>query len=363
MSTTTDTTTATMTDAEKYLHQAKLNRERQKRWYEKNKEKVLAKKKEVRNQTIEPREKTTADLPDNASITSSLKNHTPTEDIGASSFKKYADNLKDLIRITDCEHLLECLKKPKEIIRLITTAISNRGTPYKANSKKAFITAVLTAVEQLNLKVSASAVKQYKHYDELLDIEVANEVTQNVNLKVEKFSKYLENVKNEYGETSTFYLLARLYNEATVRDNYGDLKIIRNDNESINDNLTNYIKVPKKFGTAKVFINKHKTSKKGSIIITLSSELTKLIKNYMEVHKMKEGDSLFGVNKNGLTDYISKANKKLGYKGAVNLFRHMKIAEQLDNDGVHDPELRLRLAKDMGHSPAIQLTYNRVIED
>ena len=38
MFTTTNTSTATMTDAEKYLHQAKLNRERQKRWYEKNKE-------------------------------------------------------------------------------------------------------------------------------------------------------------------------------------------------------------------------------------------------------------------------------------------------------------------------------------
>jgi hypothetical protein len=80
--------------------------------------------------------------------------------------------------------------------------------------------------------------------------------------------------------------------------------------------------------------------------------LASLITGYMERTKLGVGDYLLGDKP--LTAYVGVNNLKLGYKGSINLLRHMKVTEQL---ATATPEQRLKLAKTMGHQPITQLAY------
>jgi hypothetical protein len=72
----------------------------------------------------------------------------------------------------------------------------------------------------------------------------------------------------------------------------------------------------------------------------------------MERTKVGLGDYLFGDMP--LTQFVSVNNKKMGFKGSINLFRHMKITDEHPNAS---PEKKVELMKIMGHSVLIQKSY------
>jgi hypothetical protein len=347
-----------MTDAEKYFHQKELNRLRQKKYYDANKASLLNKRKESRSERVSPDEiePTTSTLPSNSTIVDKMKNALEGKS-SEKSIKKYVDDIQTFMNITDCNELEKCLKYPKKILKLLDESTKkNSSDPYALNSRKGFIQAVLVAITNLKMKIPKKTVDIYKDYFEKLKIESINENTQKQqNEKVEDFTTYLQTVRNKFGESSKQYLLAKLYDEATLRDDYHDLRVVKNIGD-VKDNTTNYIVVPLS-SNATLFIQSYKTGKKyGTIRISLSTELSKMIRSYSKTNKIAYGSALFGTSAR-LSDYVSRMNKAVGIKGSISELRHMKISKLVDNET--DSSKRIALSKQMGHSPIVQLQYLR----
>jgi hypothetical protein len=96
-----------------------------------------------------------------------------------------------------------------------------------------------------------------------------------------------------------------------------------------------------------IVLNEYKTAEKyGQMRHTCSKELRKLILAYLVQHNIKVGDSLFGVK--DIQPVLSLMNARLGYSSGANLFRHMRVAEVM-NDPTLTYEMRLETAKNMMH--------------
>ena len=148
-----------------------------------------------------------------------------------------------------------------------------------------------------------------------------------------------------------------MYKEVTLRDDF-ILKIVSAIKDA-NNKKENYIVVPKR-GSLIVIVNNYKTSEKyGEIKVKLSSTLSKLIRNFIEVEKLKPNDYLFG-SKN-LSQFVTNMNKKIGVQGGgINNYRKMAVSDVLHNNP--SPEERVELSNSMKHSPLVQVRYLRNIE-
>ena len=79
---------------------------------------------------------------------------------------------------------------------------------------------------------------------------------------VPSFKKYLQEVKNMFGQESKQYIVALMYSIFTVRDNYKKMKIIKTQKDK--DGVNNFILVDGK--TIKIFINDFKTKSKYELL-------------------------------------------------------------------------------------------------
>jgi hypothetical protein len=351
---------ANMTDEDKYQHQLRLNRERQRKYYEANKDKILGKKKTQREATC-TQCKTVAEpeLPQNTNIIQKFK--TKLEQIGENtgdSIPTFLRNLSSFIKFTSCDDLSKCLKKPKNVLNLLDNARMGKngtGNLYAVNSKKSYIDSVLKAIDTLGIKVDK---KPYTEYKARLGIMSSDEhAVKKATEKVEDINTYLTNVETKFGKSSKEYVLSRLYDEAPLRDDFHQLIIIQTENKA-DDKNKNYIKIPRA-GLGRVIANDYKTAKKfGTIKIDLTIGLTNLIRQYMKDNDIGYGQGLFG-DKKRLSAFVSTMNKSMGYKGGISLFRKMKISTLLDGERITDAKLRQDLSNKMGHAPATQLQYLR----
>jgi hypothetical protein len=350
---------STMTDAEKYAHQKELNRLRQKKYYDAHKEKLLQARKDIRTLARQTEENTDASaLSTNQTFLERFESSMSSK--SAASKTKYLNDIRTFMNISDCEHLEKCLKRPKHILTMIEEATKKgSGDHYSNNSKKGFIQSVLVAITELKIKISARTLKMYKDYFERLKLTSLDDNSKKQQEeKVEDFSKYLDRVKTLYGENSKAYIISKLYDEATIRDDF-HLKIIKSSKESL-DEKQNYIVVPTK-GILTLIINSYKTEQKyGVLKFQLSNKLSSLIRSYIKTNELAYGAFLFGVTTH-LTDFVSKMNKKMNIKGSITYFRQMKIAQILQDSKVNDPAKRVELASKMAHSPVVQARYFREI--
>jgi hypothetical protein len=104
-----------------------------------------------------------------------------------------------------------------------------------------------------------------------------------------------------------------------------------------------------------LFVSTATIKKYGVIEEKCSKGLSTLIRKYIIENSIKVGDYLFGDKK--LSQYVSPNNLKVGVKGGTNVFRHMKITDELKT--IKSPEERIKLAESMKHSPMVQLKYVR----
>ena len=112
----------------------------------------------------------------------------------------------------------------------------------------------------------------------------------------------------------------------------------------------------------KIVIQNYKISKKnGELRATLSKDLTKLLREYIETHQLTDKlfPQYFG---KGLSSVASRMSKAQGILkgGGVNYLRHSKVSTLLNSMNV-SPEERVRLSTAMGHSVNIQGEYNRLL--
>ena len=235
-----------------------------------------------------------------------------TLDITKGSRDKYTQDIKRLMILTECDDFITCLKDFKKIIEIINNSKKSNGEPYGVNTRKALFQMILWIIDNLKLPISKSIKIHYNQEFDVYKITSSDESAEKVDTApVYSFKDYLQKIIDEYGVDSKNYVLSKLYEEVTLRDDF-ILMIKPTINDAKNQN-ENYIVVPKKDALT-LIVNKYKTSEKyGQIKVKLSLPLSKLIRNYISNKNLNNNDYLFG-NKN-LSTFVSKMNNKIGIKG------------------------------------------------
>ena len=284
-------------------------------------------------------------------VLTSLKTFVPK----ASTLKKYSEDAKRLFSILDCTNLMTSMKKPKETIAAIENATQKNGKPYSVNTKKSLFQLILILLDHYKSTMSKKIKEAYVQHFEIYKIKsLEHGKTITNTAPTHTFQQYLNKVKNHFGILHPMFVLAMLYNEVTARDDFA-LQIVASIKETT-DKSMNYIVVGKT-GPLKVVINHYKTDKKnGSYAVTLSAELSKLIRQYMKHFNLTYGAYLFGNKK--LSGFVSHNNRLMDINAGIDYYRHMKISDLLNKENVTAEE-RVKLAKEMKHSPAVQLLYLR----
>jgi hypothetical protein len=180
----------------------------------------------------------------------------------------------------------------------------------------------------------------YKRYD-FISKEKTKEPKQYRNM-----DNYVAAIKEHFGENSKEYIIAKLYQESTRRDDF-KLKIVAHISEC-NDPNENYLVVPRTRAVLETVINAHKTSSHFEPLTKkLSADLSDIIRKYMDAHNIGYGNYLFALST--LSRFISKMSAEVGYPNtAVNTLRHMAISTfYASNPSL---EAKQQLSNEMGHS-------------
>ena len=283
-------------------------------------------------------------LPNNTELLNKLSNL----EINEGSKKKYISDFKRLLKVIDNRDMVTALRNGAKLIQAI------EDSEYSDNTKKGLVQVALFLVTQLDIKIGKVSHNHLKSYFERQKmVSVENNQDKMENQSVPKWSDYLNQVKEKFGVASRMYVLAMLYREVTLRDDFV-LKLVA---KKPKDTSENYLVLSK--NNYQLVINNYKTDKKyGSFVIKLSKGLTNLIQNYIENNNLQMGDYLFGENK--LSTYISKATTNAGINGGINLFRHMTVTEELNK--IKDITERQALSDRMAHSIFTQMKYIRKFE-
>lgn len=342
-----------------YAHQKEINLKHREKYHEcidclKNQDKKEAKEEEVETEDILP-STTIQNVVINLNNNKNIKS--------ASTLKKYIDDLSTIVKLLNTTNLNNALKKSKDIIKKLKTAKSNKGTPYSINSLKGFIQAILFLISNYDLEISEKEIKNYiDYFDELkLSSSISVQKKQEEEEEVIMFDKYLELVKETFGELSKEYLLASVYNEVTCRDDLGHLRIVYTKKET-DDEDHNFLILPRGNTLASIVLNAYKTSEKyGTITTQLSKQLTDLIRAYTSKNNIKYDDYLFGASPL-LSALVGKINSAVDVRGSINTLRQMKVSEFLTKEHINDVEKRIAVGKILGHSPITSLKYLRTVK-
>lgn len=275
-----------------------------------------------------------------------------------SSLKTYQDHYITIVKIVGSDDVIQFLKSPTELIQMLDNAKKPSGEPYSVNSRKAFFELLVLLRDKLGVTVpqKANALLNAKFNEYKIMSDDYNKGTRGTKFgSTLSFADYLAKVETEFGKSSKAYLISKIYDEFTLRDDFA-LKIVEKLPPPMKDNDKdegNYLVIPKK-GKVLIVIRSYKTSEKyGEIKESPSSELTGLIKDYIKTKNLKVDSYLFG--KGTQSDFVSKQNKKMGLSGSITQFRNMK-----ENDlerTLPTAAARAELAEKLKHSPIAQRWY------
>ena len=356
-----------MNDTE-LLNKIKLqNANRQKKYYQKNKDLINSKRREIYAKGVQ--EKPIAQNENQNEIVKHKTDFSKTKtityeqtinalnslDINEKTRNVYKDDLKRLITISNCnDDLISCFKNYETLIDIIENSKKNDGQPYAINTKKKIFQLILYLIDHLKLPIRQKIKQKYSNIFTNYKIHSYDVNKEKVmTAPVHTFDQYLEKIKDEFGEDSKMFVLSNLYNEVTARDDF-ILKIIPTIKQA-DDNNINYIVLTKK-GNLTLILNAYKTSNKyGQLKIKLSSLLSKMIKKYIKTENLTYDNFLFGDKP--LSSFVSLNNKKIGINDGINYYRHMATSDLLNTEP--NADARRLLAEKMMHSPTTQLQYKR----
>ena len=362
-----------MTPEQKLAHQDNLNRLRQRRFYEKNGDRVRAERmvkyhENKKKQTPEPEptpepetEKTEIDK-----ITDFLNK----QDLTAGTRKTRIDDTKRFLgKLTSCTELIECLQDPEKILKELKQAKKSNGTTYSDNTLKIGIQTILYLIDNYPpLKIITKDIKdKYLEFYEVMKVKNQMKVENEKDTdEVFNFDDMLRKVKKKYKENSVEYLLMSLYNDFTVRDNFSKLIIkdlsVNDDPETTKRNIFIYDSQNEDLINPVIEISNYKTvSKYGTLKFELKkkTKLRYLILDYIEKKRLKHGDGIFGKSAS-LNKMVVKILSSIGVdtKNGINALRQSKITTEFNKKKISAKE-RLELSKRMGHSPVTQVNYLR----
>ena len=253
--------------------------------------------------------------------------------------KVYLDSIPRIMRMLEATDLRVALQDPEAAVAKFREARQKNGNAYSENTIKTNFQTICKLIDALNLDIDKTP------YARLFEIQKLKKPEQG---PVPTFEAYLVKSLEQFGADSKEYLLARLYQEITLRDDFG---LTLTDGKM--DSETNYLLVKRRH--LFVVINSYKTEAKyGQIKHKLSAGVADLIRDYIAKHDKHSGDLLFDALQ--LSPFLNAMNETLGYSGGSNLFRQMRVSNEIV---AATPEQRIDLAAEMRHGTGVQLNYVR----
>lgn len=145
------------------------------------------------------------------------------------------------------------------------------------------------------------------------------------------------------------YVILSILIENPMRNDLSQMKIIvgkkgYNNLSDTDKKDSNYLVVEK--NNAKFILNDYKTSKKyAEKIINISKPLEKIIRMYMRINKLGNGDILFPISRNGISQLLIKTSKKYINKNISTTIIRKIVASHLLKDV---KEIEQKLSNKMG---------------
>lgn len=319
-----------------------INERRRLKYQEKKPEKTISEK-SIQETLQTPLEEPVQDNPNEKFMNNLLK-----KQLTEHTQKRYIGDMKRIFTLVGNKDIVTLVKngKIKDTLEI---------SKYATGTKRGMMILILQGIRDMKIKVGKKIVQKLEVYVEVLKQQESDAIKEKTEKEaVLSFKEYLQQAKDAYGENSKMYLIGKMYEELTLRDDF-QLLISQ---KMTKDTEHNYLILNKE--KIRIIINKYKTEKRyGVISVLLSKRLSTMIKRYIEKNNLKLGDYLFGDKE--LSDYVNYNNKKIGLNGSISLFRKMKITE-LYNDPKVSKEEKIEFASKMAHSPLIQLTYLRQLK-
>lgn len=334
---------------EKMRKMAEDSAKRQAKYYEKKRDEILARKREryalkVGKVSIEPKpiaEPSKTKMGKIKTLTVSQAINLFSDIEKEATKKTYVSALNGFIALTQCEDLVACLKKPDDVLKAI------EASDYSVNSKKKMIQMIVYMIDKYKLSITKKVLDKYRlALDESkIKSDEHTKVIAETNPSI-PFADYIKKVEDAFGKDSKMYVIAKLYEELPMRDDFGLIVV----NQPPTDKTQNYINV--KPLHMRIYINQYKTKDKyDEVERSLSYKLSKIIRQYIARESVPLGKYLFGTEK--LSQYVRTENKKIGVNGGISEFRHMAVTDNKDAT----PKAKAELAQKMKHSVATQVKY------
>jgi hypothetical protein len=268
------------------------------------------------------------------------------------NLKTYINSIKQLMRITGCDDLVDCLKDSDKIINLIETGKKKNGSgAYATNSKIGLYQVILYIIDSFKLDIDKEPYNKQRLLHKITD---ESRIEANKEKLVPTWEEVFDKVENKYGINSKEYLIMELYKRIPARD---DFQLLITDKLDDYDSKINYL-VLRLNKPSKVILHHFKTANKyGKATFILSKELSQLINIYMLKNKILLNDYLFGDTPQ--TRFVSNTLKSIGYDDSgynqtgISFLRKMTVS----NTKIDTPEQKLELANNMGHSTNTQKGY------
>ena len=285
----------------------------------------------------------------NENVNKRYYNHIENLQVADTTKIQYKGSMKRVITLLGDDDLLDTINKKTIQFKIDTSS-------YSFGTKLLMVKTILSVINDMGIKLNKKIFVSLKRYMDLLTREITDEHKEKQETEqVITFKEYIEKVKTAYGEPSKMYLIANLYSELTLRDDF-QLEILDKIPKVLDHN---YLIINKQ--NCRIIITKYKTEGVyGKVSVLVTKKLSNLIKQYIANNNLQIGDYLLGNNEQ--SDYINYNNNKIGVDGSISLFRRMKITEML-NDPKISKEDMIILAEKMKHSPIVQLTYLRQMKD
>ena len=276
--------------------------------------------------------------------------------------KAYIAAINRLFKMTGCSDFKSCLQNYTH--QMLKKIINAKG--FKTNTIKLTLQAIVYVFDKYKMLEILFNTKKERDTIKAKFVDVYHEFTDRAQQELAKkqetmiyptFKEYFAKIKElNIDENSKSYLIPYLYSQFTVRDNYSAMKIIASRSD---DNEKDNFLLIEPNGLMQFIINKFKTKKRyNTLEFTVTGKLKTLLNNWIENNKLSYGSYLFG--KSPLSKFVSTLNLKLGYEdlAGVGVYRHMRVSELLKNKDASYHE-RKALADEMGHSLMVQKQYQR----
>lgn len=278
-----------------------------------------------------------------------------------STIKMYVGNLNKLKNIfeSDGYGFLKDIDKVKE--KLSERHFTTQRNYYNSiiillmaqDKDKKLIEKYNTIRDQLNAKYlenQSSGVISEKQKNSFISMDELRAFVDKIriDLDIPKLKKK-DTIPEKEKKLLMVYVILSILIENPMRNDLSQMKIIvgkkgYNNLSDTDKKDSNYLVVEK--NNAKFILNDYKTSKKyAEKIINISKPLEKIIRMYMRINKLGNGDILFPISRNGISQLLIKTSKKYINKNISTTIIRKIVASHLLKDV---KEIEQKLSNKMG---------------